>query len=187
MINLQEIQRIYKINLCDKKFHYLLENDTEINIVFYEENLCHLLGIQHVFNNDKKYLGRSGYNKIVDNTLTTKYLKNHNEKGYNSIKIKLSHFNEIYDLMQNCQIFKFYQERCYPRTQIRADFVFYSDENEYLLQLFAIQERDSTQYSPTSFIVKTKNDKYFNQYIHSQEYKKIKEFYIETLNNYEKS
>jgi len=173
MIDLQNLQNAYELNLCNRAFHYKLSNNTDIDIVFYKENLCHLLGLQHIFGNDRHYLGKSGYEQIKNNLLTTKDLKKHNEKQYNFIKIKLKHFNEIIELMKNCSIVRFYPDRCFPHTRIEADFLLYKDNQRYMLHLFAVREHNTKQYSPRSFIVKTNGDKNYTQFTDNQEYKKI--------------
>ena len=40
---------------CHKIFKYELNNKINIEVIFYIEGLCHLLGIQHVYDNDKRY------------------------------------------------------------------------------------------------------------------------------------
>ena len=178
-INLQDTQKYYDENLCNRTFHYELTNGTNIDVKFYIENFCHLLGIQHVYNHDKHYLGLSGYNKIKSGNITVAQMKAHNQPGYNLIELRLSKFNEIRSLMEQGEFIKFYQDRTYPASKIRADFILYEKGKEYLLHLFLIRENEHTnEYAPTSFIVKSKNDKTLNQYIDRQEYKKIKSFEI---------
>lgn len=46
---LNELLDIYEIELCNRIFKYQLKNKIDIEIVFYKENFCHLLGLQHVY------------------------------------------------------------------------------------------------------------------------------------------
>lgn len=53
--DLKELLEYYEQNLCHKIFKYELNNKINIEVIFYIEGLCHLLGIQHVYDNDKRY------------------------------------------------------------------------------------------------------------------------------------
>ena len=50
-----QLLEYYEQNLCHKIFKYELNNKINIEVIFYIEGLCHLLGIQHVYDNDKRY------------------------------------------------------------------------------------------------------------------------------------
>lgn len=78
--DLADLLENYENNLCNKIFRYQLNQKIDIDIVFYLENFCHLLGIQHVYGKDKKYLGAKGYNKVKNKELCRKDLKSHNKK-----------------------------------------------------------------------------------------------------------
>lgn len=177
--DLADLLENYENNLCNKIFRYQLNYKIDIDIVFYLENFCHLLGIQHIYGKDKKYLGVKGYNKVKNKELCRKDLKNHNKKEYSKLEIKLNHFDEIYEMLKAGQFIKFYQYRTIPYTTIVADFIIYQDQKEYILHLFLKKENDSSnQYSPISFIVKSSKDRNKEQYIKGQEYKKITSFEI---------
>lgn len=177
--DLDEILQIYEDELCNHIYRYRLDNKIDVEIVFYIENFCHLLGLQHIYGKDKRYLGINGYNKIKNGGLKRCNIKKHNKAEYNRIEIKLNHFCEIASMLAEGKFIKFYQYRARPLTTIVADFVIYQDKKEYILHLFLRQERKgSDQYSPISFIVKSSNDKNKEQYIAGQEYKKVTGFEI---------
>lgn len=71
----------YETELCNRIFKYQLNNKIDVEIAFYVENFWHLLGLQHVYGKNKKYLGINGYNKIKDNQLKRNDLKKHNKAG----------------------------------------------------------------------------------------------------------
>lgn len=176
---LDQLQNFYEINLCNRIFRYKLNNTIDVDVKFYKENFCHLLGIQHIFPNNKKYLGKSGYEKIKDKSITIKALKKHNKFEYNRLELKLRCFEGIYNMLEAGRFVKFYQYRTKPYTTIVADFIIYQDKKEYMLHLFLRRENDSTtQYSPISFVVRSANDKNYKQYVEGQEYKKITYFEI---------
>lgn len=138
-----------------------------------------MLGLQHIYGKNKKYLGANGYHKIKNGKLKRDSLKKHNKAEYNRIEMKLNCFCEIASMLRKGEFIKFYQYRTKPLSTIVADFVLYQDKKEYILHLFLRQERsDTDQYSPVSFIVKSNNDKGRDQYIAGQEYKKITNFEI---------
>lgn len=181
--DLDELLEVYENELCNRIYKYQLNNKIDINIVFYIENFCHLLGIQHVYGRNKKYLGINGYNKIKNGKLARKDLKKHNKAEYNKLEIKLNHFDEISNMLKSGKFIRFYQYRTKPLSTIVADFVIYHDKKEYILHLFLRQENSHTnQYSPVSFIVKSDNDDNREQYILGQEHRKITAFEIVELN-----
>ena len=47
---LNELLDIYEIELCNRIFKYQLKNKIDIEIVFYKENFCHLLGLKKIRN-----------------------------------------------------------------------------------------------------------------------------------------
>ena len=176
---LKELLDIYEQQLCNRIFKYQLNNKIDIEIIFYVENFCHLLGLQHVYEKNKKYLGINGYNKIKKGHLIRNDLKKHNKEEYNKLKIKLDHFDEISGILRNGEFIKFYQYRTKPLSTIVADFIIYQDKKEYILHLFLRQENNKTnQYSPISFVVKSDKDDNKEQFIKNQEYKKITSFEI---------
>lgn len=177
--DLAELLEAYEIDLCNKIFRYQLNHKIDIDIVFYLENFCHLLGIQHIYGKEKKYLGVNGYKRIKNREISRSDLKKHNKKEYNKLAIRLDHFDEIFEMLKAGQFIKFYQYRTVPYTTIVADFLIFQDNKEYILHLFLKQENQSTnQYSPISFVVKSCKDRNKEQFIKGQEYKKITSFEI---------
>lgn len=180
-IDLKLLLDNYTQKLCCKIFKYSIWNQTkkiaeDITIRFYKENLCHLLGLQHVYTTSV-YLGESGYNLIDSGKLTVKSLKNHNEKGYKFIKIKLKHFDEIYDIILHGQLIRFSWDKIYPRTYISADFMLVKENTTYILHLFLRKENDdSNVFAPVSFVVHTNKDEHYYQFLNNPEYKKIVNF-----------
>lgn len=140
--DLGEILDIYENELCGRMFKYKLSGKIDVEIVFYKENFCHLLGLQHIYGKNKKYLGINGYNNIKSGQLKRNNLKKHNKGEYNRIAIKLDHFDEIFNMLNSGEFIKFYQYRTNPISLIVADFIIYHDKSEYILHLFLRQERN---------------------------------------------
>lgn len=173
-VNLQELQKKYESELCDRSFVFELENNKNIEIVFFREQFCHLLGIQYIFEHDRRFIGRQGYNKILNGDITSESLQKHNSKQFSFIKERLQNFNKIKNIVTTGELIKFYPERAKPKTKIAADFIIFQNEEAHILHLFLRQERqNSNVYAPVSFVIKSLNDKSKHQFIDNQEYKKI--------------
>ena len=78
-----------------RMFKYKLNGKIDVAIIFYRENLCHLLGLQHIYGKNKEYLGINGYNKIKNGQLIKNNLKKHNKAEYNRIEIKLDYLTRF--------------------------------------------------------------------------------------------
>ena len=175
-IDLQNLLAVYNTKLCNRLFRYELSNGTTVEVVFYREQLCHLLGLQYVYDHDKHYLGASGYQKIQNGAITADSLQAHNKKQFNYIKDRLLSFSDLPDLMANGELFRFYPDRTVPATKIIAEYLIKRKNKTYILHLFLRKESGTDQrnrYAPISFVTKSETDKNKAQYYASQEYKKI--------------
>ena len=97
---LNQLLDIYEKELCNHIFKYQLNYKIDIEIAFYKENFCHLLGLQHIYGKNRKYLGINGYDKIKKNQLKRSDLKKHNKAEYNKLQIRLDYFDEISDMLE---------------------------------------------------------------------------------------
>lgn len=167
-VNLKQLLLNYTANLCDKKFIYKLQKDEKITIVFFRESLCHLMGLQYVFDYDTRYLGGKGYKKIQEESVTVETLKKHNKKQYGFIKERLRHFDEILKLLRDGEMISFSEEKVKGGTYIKADFVVFNYDEEYILHLFLRKEMNTDVYTPVSYVVQTKNDERANKFLDGQ-------------------
>ena len=157
-LDLKTLLKNYSEQLCKKIFVLTLANKSEIKIRFFKESMCHLLGLQHIYNNDRKYLGANGYKKIENDIITIKDLKKHNKSQYAFIKNRIIHFDEIIDILREGELVKFSKEKVKRGTYITADFVLYKDNQKYLLRLFLIKELKTDIYTPKSFFTISEDD-----------------------------
>ena len=172
MTDLQTILNYYEQNLCDREFHYTLTNCLVLKIIFYREAFCHLLGIQHITDN-RRYIGRSGYEQIKSGKLTARRLRNINRIGFSNAKPRMEHFMHIGHLMEHGDVFRFYPERS-ESTRIRASFLIHEENHGLYLHLFLARESLKTNiYAPMSYIVLTERDDNPRLYTTGQEYKKV--------------
>lgn len=173
-IDLQRILKTYEENLCNKVFHYEISDGKIVDVTFYREQFCHLLGLQHVYGPDRRYLGSAGYDKVKNGKLTVQMLKKHDKQAYEAIKERLVCFDDIYELMQNGSLIGFNIDKVKPKTRIQADFIIFQDDKAHILHLFLRKENDKSNiYAPVSYVVKSLNDKSPKQFIENQKYKKI--------------
>lgn len=174
-VNLKQLLINYTNNLCDKLFIFTLPKNKKVTVAFFRESLCHLMGLQHVFNYDTRYLGGKGYEKIQEESLTVETLKKHNKKQYGFIKERLRHFDEIIDVLRYGEMICFIEEKVKGGTYIKADFVIYNDKEKYILHLFLRKELNTDIYTPVSYVVQTENDKDVNKFLDGQKPIKIKD------------
>ena len=172
MTDLQTLLDYYEQNLCDRLFRYTLANGIVIDVIFYRESFCHLLGIQHITKN-RRYIGRSGYEGIKTGKLTAGQLRNMNRAGFAKVKSRMEHFGHLGHLMMHGDVFRFYPERA-GSTRIRASFLVHEKNHELYLHLFLARESPKTNlYAPMSYIVLTERDDNPMLYVAGQEYKKV--------------
>lgn len=131
-----------------------------------------MLGIQHITKN-RRYMGKSGYERIHSGELTISRLKGMNRAGFAMVKHRMEYFTLIDHLMEYGAMFRFYPERA-GGTRIRADFLIHEKEREMYLHLFLARESDkSNLYAPMSYIVLTDRDDNPNLYASGQEHKNV--------------
>ncbi len=173
-IDFGSLLNLYEGQLCDRTFYFELANGQTIRVVFFREQFCHLMGIQHIYENDRRYIGKSGFEKVKNGTLTAQRAKKYNRSGYDKIKERLLCLPEMPDLMLQGNLIKFDVDKTKPHSKIDADFVVYHEDKKHLLHLFLREEKDESEYyAPVSFVVKTMNDQQLRQFIDGQKYMKI--------------
>ena len=184
-ISLQDMQQFYKDNLENRIFRYMLRGGQIIELTFGKENLCHLLGIQHVFPKDREYIGIKGYRKIEDGELTVGLLRKHNLAQFKKMKYRISKFMEIANLLITGSIYRFYFLR-QRESEIGADYIVYgcSEDCKMYCNLFIAKERSlllndkkNKAYIPLSYVVMRENDDY-DKYVRNQEYKEVENFQV---------
>ena len=184
-ISLQEIQKFYAEKLENRIFQYTLRGGQVIELAFYKENLCHLLGIQHVISGNKEYIGIRGYRKIESGVLTADLLRKHNENQYRQMRIRIAKFMEVANLLVNGSIYRFYFLR-QKDSKIRADYIVYwhNIDSKIYCNLFLAKKRTllvdakkSNGYTAISYTVLKEKDDH-DMYIRNQEYKEVENFQI---------
>lgn len=191
MLSLQEIQKYYAENLENKIFRYQLRSGQVIDLRFYAQSFCHLLGIHHIMHQDRNFTGLRGYQKIANGEMTLATLRQRDRQQYRMMKRRMMPLVRLIEVLGKGDLYKFYLMR-QLRSKIRADFVLYWKEetNELYHNLFLAKEKSLLQnrqndnaYSALSYIVLTGKDDY-DMYIDHQEYKKIVAFEILSCNKH---
>lgn len=142
MLSLQEIQTYYQERLENKVFRYHLKNGQVIDLRFYAQSFCHLLGIQHIMHRDRNFIGLRGYQKIMSGEMTLASLRKRDERQYQRMKRRILSFIKVCNVLCHGDLYRFYLMR-QPKSQIRADFVLYWKEKDTSLyhNLFLAKER----------------------------------------------
>ena len=163
-ISLQLLQKFYKKYLCDRLFVFELENDDEVILVFKEENMCHLLGIQHVMTGQhraKDYAGSTGYQLIEDGTVTCSFLESKNKSGYRGIRNRLAYFHFVVSMLQSPELIEFTKDGL--TTRMNFDLLMYQqhiqETRTVYLHLGLEKDKKSNVYRPVSFY-EDKSDRY---------------------------
>ncbi|MED4534850.1 PBECR4 domain-containing protein [Metabacillus fastidiosus] len=160
-ISLQTIQEFYKEHLCNRLFVFELEDDSRpvVKLRFEENNLPHLLGIQHIMKGIKKshlYIGQSGYDLMKNGTLTLNLLKTTNKSWYKSKKDRILYFPFVYQILNNPTAIIF--DNSIANTNIDVDIILYNKLNNIYLHLGIDRSSGSEFYYPKSFYDRKKDD-----------------------------
>lgn len=194
-ISLKVIQEFYCDYLTNRVYKYILrphksKEEFEINIIFFRENLPHLLAIHKIVPQPNTYLykGANGYNGIVNENITIEKLINIDsqkpiaDRILPTIENRLTCFYLIPRLMNECKIVKFSQENVRGNSNIKSDFILYSEELGVKLNLGVIKEQiDKKIYVPETFIVKPLRSRDSNRLTDGQSYMNIIDFSVEDI------
>jgi len=189
-VSLKEIQQYYQENLMNRNFKFLLGNDKEINIRFFKENLIHLLGIHKLAPRERKkhFVGENGYEQIQNQLITIEELKKLDEhipkdqRQLNKIEYRITCFNLIGTLMNQCKMVKFFPERTKGNCNLTSEFVLYDEQLGLKLHLGVKRQGDGQAiYIPETFIVLTARDRNKNYYTDRQQYVNIVSREIERI------
>lgn len=193
-ISLKLIQEFYFEYLTDKIYTYKLrahrsKDEFEIKIRFFTENLPHLLGIQKVAQINKRlYQGKSGYDRIVNETITIESLKaidaqrSERDRILPTIENRITCFHLIPKLMTECEMIKFSSKKVKGNCNINSDLVLYKKELGVKLHLGAVNENNTTIYIPETFIVKSLRARDVDRLTVGQQYMNIINLNIENTN-----
>lgn len=147
-ISLQVIQQFYKKYLCDRIYVYQLASGEEVRFAFKEDNLCHLLGIQHILK-PYRFQGQSGYDLLADGTVTIQFLKQKNKQGYKSKKHRILYFPFLYQLVLAPILIQSESEG--QSGNMQYELIVYNQVDCKYLHLGLRKKEDRDFYYPVSF------------------------------------
>ena len=99
-INLKEFFEFYKKEICQYRFKYILEDNTEIIVDFRERNFSHIVGL-HKFERIKKYKVSEEINiDILNEKITFKELRS-NESEVLEKKQRIRRQNSLFSCFKN--------------------------------------------------------------------------------------
>ncbi len=164
-VSLQLYADFYENHLCNKIFEYELENKThqKVNLQFGKGDMCHLLGIHHIFKgvkNKKEYAGESGFQKIKNGTVTFDFLKQKNNPIFKSKQNRILYFPFIHQVLMSSTVLLFRNDGL---TKIDADLMFYNQQNGIFFHLGIVKDNTGNFYSPITFYDRNNNNHIANQ------------------------
>ena len=174
---LKTLLEFYEEYICSIYYWFKLKDGTEIILNFFKENFCHLAGTHKVYpeNLQKRYQGKEGYKKILNNKMTFKTLKNYNSSKFNADVIqRVEYFPFMLQLLDKAELVKFNPYKVSGKCNIKADIIFYSDMLGARVHLGAVKEKESKiTYAPETFFPRELGKKSTNKYTINQDYKQI--------------
>lgn len=133
-ITLKCLQEFYSEELMNSTYVYEYEyldnlvNNTppKIHLDFYEANMCHLLGIQHIVDNlynKNTYTGELGYNKIKNNEMSIEILKSISKTKFKSQKDRFKFFKCIKDIIEEPDLILYNSNN--NNSKIKSKYIMY--------------------------------------------------------------
>lgn len=118
-LSLELLLNYYEEFLTERVFAFELDYSTKpvVNLRFEKDNLCHLLGFQHIFEDEPdatSYSGASGYDLIKTGIVTMDtFKKPHIRPKYKASRERILYFAYIYQLLKNPTVILFSNEHLY--------------------------------------------------------------------------
>lgn len=166
-ITLKTIADFYNHYMVSTEFEFTLDHSTQqtVKIRFEKDNLCHLLGFQHIFAdepNAKSYVGQSGFSLLEKSEVTFSTFKSSPNllNKYKQDKERILYFPFIYQLLLEPDFIAF--SNASLSTNISTEFILYNQKNKRYIHL-GVDKHENTEdiYFPRTFLV-TKSNKFVN-------------------------
>lgn len=194
-ISLKLIQEFYCEYLTNRRYIYRLrqhksKEEFKINIIFFKENLPHLLAIQKIVPHPNTFLyrGECGYNGILNESITIKRLedidsqRSKSERMLPSIESRFTCFYLIPKLMEDCKMVKFSKKTVKGNCTINSNFMLYNEKLGVKLHLGVIREQaNESLYVPETFIVKSIRARDSQRLTEGQTYMNVIDLKIEPI------
>jgi len=161
-ISLQVISDFYNHCLMNRVFEFHIDypNQPVVKLRFEKDNMCHLLGFQHIFEDEpeaKKCTGFSGYNYIRTGVVTMDTLKQkHLKDKYKKHRERVLYFPYILQLLKHPTVILFSNEHL--DTKISTEFILYDNKNNRYIHLGLDKHEGTDYYFPRTFFARKKND-----------------------------
>ncbi|HFD2046141.1 TPA: hypothetical protein ACF2DM_003047 [Clostridium perfringens] len=116
----------YKYDYDYKEINDKVDEVSKIHLHFYESNMCHLLGIQHIVDslyNKNTYTGELGFNKIKDDELTIDILKSISKSKFKSQKDRFKYFKLIKNIIESPDLILYNSNK--NKSNIKSKYIMY--------------------------------------------------------------
>lgn len=163
-LSLKNLQLFYEEYLMSKIFVFEIDEPSQpvINLIFEADNLCHLMGFQHIFEGEQNatdYQGYDGYCKLENCEVTMDTFEEPRIKDkYKENRERILYFPFLYQLVTNPTVILFDPKKLDGKTKISTEFIFYNPVNNRYLHLGLDKHEGTNSYFPRTFFVRKKND-----------------------------
>lgn len=122
----QLMNTTYKYDYDYKEIDNKFDEVSKIHLDFYESNMCHLLGIQHIVNtlyNKNTYTGELGFNKIQNEEMTIDVLKSISKSKFKSQKDRFKYFKLIKNIIESPDLILYNSDK--NNSNIKSKYIMY--------------------------------------------------------------
>lgn len=173
-ITLKGLQEFYDEELMNSTYVYEYEykgsekkvdNIPKIHLDFYEANMCHLLGIQHIVDklyNKNTYTGELGYNKIKNNEMSIESLKAISKTKFKSQRDRFKFFKCIKSIIEEPDLILYNSNN--NNSNIKSKYIMYKLIGNSYVHLGIDLEENSDNIDrcfPRTFLIEKKMGKKF--------------------------
>jgi hypothetical protein len=158
-ISLKLLLEFYESNLCGKAFNYVLADDEgniyPVNLLFHNDNFCHLLGLQYIKAPGSKVAkGARGVQDIRAGVITFDTLKRVNKGRFKSVKYRIQYFPFLLQLLQNPSAIQF-DPSLVTDCIITCDLILYDDYETRKVHL-GVEKNTDGDYFAKTFVIENK-------------------------------
>lgn len=143
-INTQVLQEMYSVYLEPNVYRFKLSDNNEINLLFSEDQFCHLIGFSYF-----GYDGGDGWEKLKKNPKKISEFGKH--KDFNFLKYRILNFRKLVNLLNSPNVY-IYKPEEYPEFNYKSIYFAAIVENNRMLKLGIGIGKNKIHY-PETYIV----------------------------------
>ena len=142
--------------LLRRRFLYTFHDGSEINVIFTEFGIYHMLGIQHV----NGRIPREHFFEEIDNGLSLRTFEANRgiERRYKNIKPRVRFFSCVYQTMRLGEVFYCPSGKVVNRDNVEMDYIVYRNISGKGLNIGIRQQQEGPGYLPLTILVSRQID-----------------------------